>query len=331
MKVNRPKSFSEFQGKANRGTVKRLRIAVSAAKKRGEPLGNVMLFGNPGTGKSSLAYILANEMGSELKTITGGTIRNHKDLWSILFDIHQKQQQGSNKMLFIDEIHCISKGDIPEEVYYGILEDFKFFHNLGGSEVKTGGRIFEVTGNVSSLKPFTIIGATTAPGCLSKPLRDRFRISCFLKEYSNEDIRDVLKRYADAEKIPYEEDALAEIAKRARGNPRISVNFLLSCYDLMTSKDAEKITKDIVLEEMALEKIDEEGLVEADLKILLALAQHPKGLGLRNLAGCSNIEKSTIEMMLEPYLKLRGYAETRHKRFITPAGVKLLKKKAMLE
>ena len=325
MKVNRPKTFAEFQGKANLETVKRLRIAVSAAKKRGEPLGHVMLYGNAGTGKSSLAYILANEMGSELKTITGGTVRSHKDLWCILFDIHQKQQRGSNKMLFVDEVHCLAKGDIPEEVYYGVLEDFKFFHNLGGSEVKVGSSVFEVTGNVSILEPFTIIGATTAPGYLSKPLRDRFRISCFLKEYSEEDIRAVVKRYADAEKIPCEEDALAEIAKRARGNPRVSVNFLLGCYDLMTSRNAEKITKDIVFEEMALQHIDSEGLTDADLRVLKTLAEHEKGLGLRNLAGCANIHSSTIEELIEPFLKLRGYMEVRHKRFITERGLKKLK------
>lgn len=331
MRVNRPKTFAEFQGTSNSETVERLKIAISAVKKRNEPLSNTLLFGNAGTGKTTIGNIIANEMNCELKTITGGTVRNHKDLWLVMLDIAQAQEQGSNKILFIDEVHLLAKGEIPEETYYPILEEYVFYHNLAGQDVKFEGRILEVTDNVARLEPFTIIGATTAPGYLSKPLRDRFQIACFLKEYSVEDIKDIVKRYALAEGINHEEEALFEIARRARGNPRVSVNFLLAAYDLMTARNEQRITGQTVIDEMKLQRIDEEGLTEADFKILLALAKHPKGLGLQNLSGCCGIEKSTIEAMNEPFLKYKGYSETRHRRFVTPEGVELLKRKKILK
>jgi Holliday junction DNA helicase RuvB len=327
----RPKKFNEFQGKTNAETIERLRIAVAAAKKRGEHLGHVLLFGSPGTGKTSIGYIIANEINSSLKVITGGTIETYKDLYLMLCDIIEKQIQKLNVTLFIDEIHLLAKGRIPEEVYYPLLEDFKFYHNLSGTRIKIEDRVYEVKKNLISLEPFTIIGATTAPGNLSKPLRDRFRIQCFLKEYTLEDIKLIISQHAQAQKIAIQEEAMLELAKRARGNPRVALNLLLGVYDLTTSKNEIEITKEAVLQEMILEHIDEEGLTETDLKILYALATHPKGLGLANLSGYCGIEKSTIENMHEQFLKSRGYMDVTHKRFIANSGLELLKRKGLVK
>jgi Holliday junction DNA helicase RuvB len=328
--MNRPKTFSEFQGQTNKETVERLRIAVSTAQKRNEVLNHVLLYGNAGLGKTTLSHIIANEMKMKLKVITGGTIKKPKDLVIVLFDMWEAQQQGVNQILFIDEIHCLSKSDIPEEAYYSLLEEYTFYHNLMGSEIKIGNRMLTM-GAFSVLKPFTVIGATTAPGLLTKPLRDRFPISCFLKEYTTEDIRDVIKWYALAGNIQFEEDALMEIAQRARGNPRVGINFFRSVYDLITSKDEKVVNKEAVLYEMQLQHIDEEGLTDADLRILEVLAKSPKGLGVANLAGCSGIEKTTIEQLYEPHLKIKGYMETRHKRFIRAEGLELLRRKGILK
>jgi len=329
MKIHRPKTFADFQGKANKSVVERLKVAISASKKRNEPLGHILLFGPPGTGKTTIANIIANEMDSKLKTITGGTIQTQKDLWILLYDIYTAHDANINTILFIDECHRLARSDFPEETYLPLLEDFCFYHNLEG-ECKFRGQVFDIYSNVVKLKPFTIIGATTDPGMLSNAFRQRFQTSCFLKEYSVEDIQDIIRGYSKINKIVVNEDAITEIAIRSRMNPRVSINFLKSSHDLIIAKDKNEITRDIVTEEMDMQEVDINGLVEADYRILLTLANHPKGLGIKNLGGCCGIDKSTIEEIYEPYLKRKGYTETRNKRFITDNGLKLLIEKGLL-
>jgi Holliday junction DNA helicase RuvB len=325
--ASRPQSWATFVGSSNQNTVDRLKMAIAAAEEEQRMLPHILLYGGPGLGKTTLARILSKETDSVLIETIGSSISKQQDIYSLFMDIENIQAQGKHAILFIDEIHDIAKGNAPETLWFPILEEYRFFHNLRNTKLIYDGNKYLVMDSVCELEPFTIIGATTDPGELSAPMRERFTISCYLNPYTVEDLQEILKRYSGRNDIKLEEKAARSLAMRARGTPRTAINLLMACQDRAVMSKTP-ITETVVNEQMAADDIDEEGLTRLDMKVLEALSKMPsKGLGISNLSGASGIKNSTIVEMVEPLLKQRGYMETTHKRFITTKGLKLLQKK----
>lgn len=313
---NRPKTFDDFVG--NKEIVERLKLSIMAAQRKNTVLPHILFYGSQGTGKTTLANIVSNEIKYNFKVITGSTIETQKDIYILLYEIGQEQIKGINTLLFIDECHDIAGRDAPETLWFPLLEDFAFFSNLNGYIKYGDGEIYAKP--AVFVQPFTVIGATTDPGMLSAPLRDRFQIQCSLHEYSPEELSLIIKKFALRTKVDYSEDSLSEIAARARGNPRIAINLFQSCFDRAIVNSNEKITRTIVLDEMNSQHIDDEGLTENDYKVLKVLTENPKGMGIKNLAGTVGINQVTLSEMILPFLQFRGYTVTTSRRFITPLG-----------
>ena len=200
----RPRTFDDFVG--NKEVVERLKIAIISAVKRNVPLPHILLYGTQGCGKTTLSNIIAREFGFKLKSITGSTIQSQENILSLLTEIDEEQKKGSNMVLFIDEVHDLPSKDAPESLWLPLMEDFMFYCN----DKK----------DTTFIKPFTIIGATTDPGTLSAPLRDRFPIHCTLRVYTPEELALIIQRATGRLSIKIDENALIELGKRARGNPR---------------------------------------------------------------------------------------------------------------
>ena len=325
--VLRPRNFDEFVG--NKGIVSRLKIAIGSANKREQPLNHILFFGPPGLGKTTLSKIVASKMGYNFKTITGGTVTSQKDIFRILCEIAYKQKyDGINTILFIDEVHEIGSKECPEELWYPIFEEFEFYHNLGGSEISGAST---VNSNMIWLNPFTIIGATTRSGDLTKALRERFQVVCSLNPYSSEEIAQIIKGYCKRAEIKIEDKAADRLSKSARNNPRVSINLSLACRDRMIFQDKEIIDLDIVLKELEAEGVDELGLTKQDYRILITLSENEKGMGIKNLAGTADVDYSTFENAIEPYMKQLRLIKTTNRRFITETGINLLIKKKLID
>lgn len=322
----RPQTLSEFKGTSNADVVERLKIAIESSKKRNKMPAHILLYGHAGTGKTTLSNIIANELDAQFITRTGGSISSQKDIFSLLLEVDRAQMQGKKVVLFFDEIHKLNVSDMPEELFYSILEDFVFYSGLSGQKVMIDGQKNIILNNtVTTKESFTIIGATTSPGMLNKPLRDRFGIHCYLKEYNIEDLTNILKFHAEKEKILATEEALKEIAKRSRGTPRVAISFLTACRDRAMFKDLKELDAQTVNEEMKLQQIEVDGLTQLDLKVLKILAMNPKGMGIANLAGSCDIDKMTLSEMILSYLQSRDLTKTTTKRFITEAGLERIK------
>lgn len=323
----RPTTLSEFQGTSNSDIVERLKIAITSARIRQVSVPNILLCGGSGCGKSTLANIIANEINAKCIVRTGGSISKQSDLFTVMYEIDTLQKKGREVVLFFDEIHKLSVDGMPEEMFYALIEEFKFYSSLAGKKMLLNGEQVIITSNaIKTKRPFTIIGATIAPGLLQKPLRDRFTILCYLKPYSVEDLIKIVQFNTEKENIKINTDAMIEIAKRARGTPRVAINFLQSCRDRALYKHNAGIDVAIVKEEMKLQEIQEDGMTALDLKILKTLAKNPKGLGMRTLAGICDIDISTLEEMIFPFLATNEYVKTTSKRFITDLGLERLKK-----
>ena len=314
-----PSSFSSFIG--NKSVVERLELAMKAADKEKRVLPHILLYGQPGLGKTTLAKILANETKKHLVEITGSTIKNQADLFKVLIEL-----ENTNGMLFIDEVADINKAkELPETSWLPLLQDFIFLHNLQDKTIRHDSTDYQINSNKAIMKPFTIIGATTDPGDLTDAFRERFPITCVLYPYTNKDIQDIISLHAEIRKIKINKDAVKILSTRVRDNPRIAINYLRNCNDRAIVENDYIIDKEIVLKQMSSQGVGDDGTTRDDLVVLKALSEHPKGLGIKSLAGTVNLRKSTVEDIVEPFLKRKGLIETTHRRFITDRGREYLK------
>ena len=301
-KTIRPDSFDEYIGQSD--VKENIKVFVKAAKLRGTYLDHVLLYGPPGLGKTTLAHIIANELGTNIKTASGPTIEKSGDLAAILSTLEP------NDVLFIDEIHRIPR--YIEEILYSAMEDFKLDIIIGGEGQSRSIKI--------DLPPFTLIGATTRSGDLSAPLRDRFGIMCKLEFYSDDELAEIVKRSARVLDLEIEEDAAHEIAIRSRKTPRIANRLLKRVGDFALVEGNGVITLELVKKALTRLKINESGLDIADVQYLMSIIEKFNGgpVGIESIASSIGEEATTIEDVIEPFLLQEGYVKrTSRGRIIT--------------
>ena len=289
----RPRHLSEFIGQ---GKIKdNLKIAILAAQKRGEPLDHTMLYGSPGLGKTTLAYIIAAEMGVNIKVSSGPAIERTGDLAAILTNLHE------GDILFIDEIHRLSH--IIEEKLYPAMEDFVFDIFLGKGPAARNLRL--------NLPRFTLIGATTRLALLSPPLRDRFGVTYHLDFYDETAIETILERSSTILKVQAEKEGLVPIAQRARGTPRVANRLLKRIRDYAQVMADGVVTNKVALEGLSKLEIDSVGLDDIDHKVLHTIIDKFGGgpVGLDTIAASINEDADTIMDVYEPYLLQLGFLE----------------------
>ncbi|PGL70573.1 Holliday junction branch migration DNA helicase RuvB [Bacillus sp. AFS055030] len=289
----RPQSLREYIGQDK--VKKNLQVFIEAAKMRNESLDHVLLYGPPGLGKTTLAAIIANELGVGFKTTSGPAIERPGDLAAILTSL----QPGD--VLFIDEIHRLPR--TVEEVLYPAMEDFFFDIVIGKDATARSVRI--------DLPPFTLIGATTRAGLLSSPLRDRFGVLNRLEFYTVEQLALIVKRTAELFGMEIENDAALEVARRSRGTPRIANRLLRRVRDFAQVQGSGIITFEIAKDSLIQMQVDEAGLDHIDHKLLLAIIERFKGgpVGVDTIAASIGEESQTIEDVYEPYLLQIGFLQ----------------------
>jgi len=297
----RPKDFTNYIGQER--LKKNLKLAIDAAKKRGEPVDHVLLYGPPGLGKTTMASVIAHEMGAQIRITSGPAISRAADLASLLTSL----QDGD--ILFIDEIHRLSTS--IEEVLYSAMEDFKLDIMLGKGPTAKSLRL--------DLPKFTIIGATTRMGDLAAPLRDRFGIMHRLEFYTPDEIEQIIDRSADILSVQIEPGATRKIATRSRLTPRIANRLLKRTRDFADINGDGIIDTVIATDALELLEIDHMGLDPADRRLLRTIIENHGGgpVGVETLAAITGDERSTIEDFFEPYLLQIGFLER------TPRGRKV--------
>ncbi|HHZ03199.1 MAG TPA: Holliday junction branch migration DNA helicase RuvB [Tissierellia bacterium] len=307
----RPQRLSQYIGQNKVKEV--LNIFIESAKMRGQPLDHVLLSGPPGLGKTTLANIISNEMGVNMRVTSGPAIERAGDLAAILTNLNE------NDVLFIDEIHRLHKS--VEEVMYPALEDFALDIIIGKGPSARSIRL--------DLPKFTLIGATTRSGMLASPLRDRFGVMCNLDFYEPEDLKEIVLRSAKILDVEIDEKGAEEIAKRSRGTPRIANRLLKRVRDYAIVKGQGKIDYDTANKALKMLEIDEIGLDKLDRRILNTIIDYYNGgpVGLDTLAASIGEEKGTIEDVYEPYLLQIGYLNrTPRGRVVSELGYKHVNK-----
>jgi Holliday junction DNA helicase RuvB len=287
----RPVTLNDYTGQES--VCQQLKIFIRAAIQRKEPLDHVLLFGPPGLGKTTLANIIAHEMGVNIRQTSGPVLERPGDVAALLTNLQV------NDVLFIDEIHRLSP--VIEEVLYPAMEDYKLDIMIGEGP---GARSIKI-----DLPPFTLIGATTRAGSLTSPLRDRFGIVQRLEFYSTENLVKILTRSAKLLHVPANEDGIFEIARRARGTPRIANRLLRRVRDFAQVESTGLITLDIASQALKMLEVDAQGFDMMDRKLLLAIVERFAGgpVGLESIAAAIGEEKHTIEDVLEPFLIQQGF------------------------
>ncbi len=287
----RPKRLDDYVGQAK--VREQLSIFVGAARKREESLDHVLLFGPPGLGKTTLSHIIATELGVRLHQTSGPVLEKPRDLAAILTSLEK------NDVLFIDEIHRLSP--VVEEILYPALEDFQIDILIGEGPAARSIKL--------DLQPFTLVGATTRAGMLTNPLRDRFGITARLEFYSAEELQRIVHRSAGLLGVPIDEDGAMEVARRARGTPRIANRLLRRVRDWAEVKGDGRISREAASQALTLLDVDPKGFDLMDRKLLEALVHRFDGgpVGLDNLAAAIGEASDTIEDVIEPYLIQQGF------------------------
>lgn len=290
-KVLRPSEFGDFAGQLN--VVDNLKIFVQAAKMRNESLDHVLLHGPPGLGKTTLSYIIANELGVNIKVSSGPVLDKPGDLAGLLTNLEE------NDVLFIDEIHRLSS--VVEEYLYSAMEDYKIDIMI---ETGPNARSVQIT-----LNPFTLVGATTRSGLLTAPLRSRFGINSRLSYYDSKTLEHIIKRSASILHVEISDEAAAELARRSRGTPRIANLLLRRVRDFAQIKGDGTINMDITLHSLSALNVDKNGLDEMDNRILVTIIEKFKGgpVGLTTIATAVGEDPGTIEEVYEPFLIQEGF------------------------
>ncbi|ANQ56579.1 Holliday junction branch migration DNA helicase RuvB [Vibrio parahaemolyticus] len=289
----RPKKLADYQGQDH--VRDQMEIFIKAAQLRSEALDHLLIFGPPGLGKTTLANIVANEMEVNIRTTSGPVLEKAGDLAALLTNLEE------NDVLFIDEIHRLSP--MVEEVLYPAMEDYQLDIMIGEGPAARSIKI--------DLPPFTLIGATTRAGSLTSPLRDRFGITQRLEYYKVQDLQSIVQRSADCLGLSMEPEGALEVARRARGTPRIANRLLRRVRDYAEVKGNGHICADVADKALNMLDVDAQGFDYMDRKLLLAIMEKFGGgpVGLDNMAAAIGEEKDTIEDVLEPYLIQQGYLQ----------------------
>ena len=289
----RPKLLDEYVGQQK--VREQLEIFIGAAKKRGEALDHVLLFGPPGLGKTTLSYIIAHELGVNLRQTSGPVLEKPKDLAALLTNLEP------NDVLFIDEIHRLTP--VVEEILYPALEDYQIDIMIGEGPAARSIKL--------DLQPFTLVGATTRAGMLTNPLRDRFGIVSRLEFYTPEELASIVRRSAGLLGAPADPEGAFEIARRSRGTPRIANRLLRRVRDYADVKGDGRITLDMAQRALSMLDVDPQGFDVMDRKLLEAVVHRFDGgpVGLDNIAASIGEERDTIEDVIEPYLIQQGFLQ----------------------
>lgn len=294
----RPQSFDQYLGQEK--VKKEMSIYITAAKQRDEALDHVLLYGPPGLGKTTLAFVIANELGVNLKSTSGPAIEKAGDLVALLSDL------DPGDVLFIDEIHRLSKP--IEEVLYSAMEDYYVDIMIGEGETTHAVHV--------PLPPFTLIGATTLAGQLSAPLRDRFGIVEHMQYYTTDELKQIIQRSSDVFRTSISEDAATELARRSRGTPRVANRLLKRVRDFAEVKGESVISRETTSHALKQLQVDAEGLDHTDRRLLRTLIDGYNGgpVGIRTLAANIGEDIETIESLYEPFLLQNGFI------LLTPRG-----------
>jgi len=287
----RPKTLADYVGQP--AVKSQMEIFIAAARKRGDALDHVLIFGPPGLGKTTLAHVIANELGAGFKQTSGPVLERPGDLAALLTNLQE------NEILFVDEIHRLSP--VVEEILYPAMEDFQLDIMIGEGP---GARSIKI-----DLPPFTLVGATTRAGLLTSPLRDRFGIVQRLEFYGHDDLQRIVSRSAGILGVPIDEAGAARIAGRSRGTPRIANRLLRRVRDYAEVKAQGSITDEVARAALDLLDVDPQGFDPMDRRLMLAIIEKFDGgpVGVESLSAALGEERGTIEDVIEPYLIQQGF------------------------